>query len=131
MKLIDDPDFFEIQNKWFLTQLKKTTGVYAFINIAKAELLFKELYGGGYVDLSGSELQQMRDALTNKGLTLLSNAIAAHKKRIKKRSAVGFTKKLQADIDTNTLDKLNAYCNAQNKDQAAVLTELINTLSEA
>jgi len=130
MKLVDDPDYFNLQEKWFSNQLDKAFGVYSFENIAKAEIQFNKLRArSGFMSLDGDALTQMREALTEKGLKLLSNAIAAHKKRVKRKGLVaGTTKKLQADIDPTVLDVLNDYCKKENKDQAAVLTELISSL---
>lgn len=127
-KLIDNPDYFPLQDAWFAKQVNGANGA-VFKNFALAERSFNNAKGSMNLPLDAEQLLSMRGELNEKGLKLLSNAIAAHKKREKKKAAPGVvTKKLQADIDVTTLAKLNAYCNAQNKDQATVLTELINTL---
>lgn len=130
-RLIDDPDYFARQHAWFVNQFENARGVYSFVNYARAKIKFNRLRGIDGFLLSGEDLKTMRADLTPEGSKLLANALAAHKKRHKKKATdAQFTKKLQADIDVLTLNKLNSYCRAQNKDQATVLTELINRLAD-
>jgi len=129
VKLIDDPEYFELQNSWFVNQFDRPLGLYSFDNYQQAKMHFNKLRGIDGFLLNAPQLEEMRAYLSSDGSRLLANAIAAHKSRQKKRANPNnFTKKLQADVDSMTLNKLNNYCRAKNKSQAAVLTKLINSL---